>query len=868
MRHHLTRLLAPSLFSLLLVGCGEYEPAPPALGSARAALETVIGPEMGLGEPLPGFAAEVQVRPAVAFGDGVYFAVWQDHRNGRERIFGSRVMPDGTLVDPYGLHLADGRSPSLAHDGTNFLLAYEGSTVEIDGTSPSSVRLMRVDAAGTALDPGGILVAEDEHVRAKIASNGNGSLVVWDKTCPFSNCEVRAARVAADGTVLDPGGFLVAPAEDAPDYARPAVATDGTDWLVVWKDGEIRGRRYSASGAPLDPSHLVLVADPQASNAVLVHDGAAYVLGWAHSSGVYAARISSSGVMLDPSPIQVSSFETYPSGLVGAHDGVNTIFAWADYSPGDSTTLHAVRLSPAGIPLASPPGASLAPDVEGFAVASTGVGSLVLWTQQSHSINDVNSGDIIGTRLDPSGAALDEPRIVVSQSANQQFQPSVAFDGTNHVVVWTDDRSFEQGMKWYDIHAARLSPDGTLLDPQSIPVFAGDNVQMQPRAFFDGKNTLVVWGSDLAYPPYGYPLAARAARLSAAGVVLDSTPIELPEYNDAASDGAGLMFVGASAGNLHAFRVGQDGVVSPMIDLSAAPAEWAGGTPALSFDGTNFLVTWSSSTGIRAGRLTPAGEPLDPGGFPVAPTDPALPTIGPDVVFTGTHHVVVWQELVAERRVNLRAARVTSDGMVLDPEGLSIGEDLPRGSCDDAVLYHGYVQGTCPALVAVGPRALVAFRVLTAPTDPAAVDLVARTIEADGTVTPIVPLSAEPTWVEGAPVMAAENADKALVAYARFVPGEPFGAQRVFGRFVEMDGGGGGGGAGAGGSAGAGAGGGGGAGAGGSAGGSGGDSGSESGCACHLAASSSSPEALVLLVLGSLLASCRRRHPRSALDRP
>ncbi|MDC3988516.1 hypothetical protein [Polyangium jinanense] len=736
------------------------------------------------------------MRPAVAFGDGAYFAVWQDHRNGRERIFGSRVMPDGILVDPYGLHLADGRSPSITYDGTNFLLAYEGSTVEIDGTSPASVCLMRIGPAGTVLDPGGIFVAEDEHVRARVASHGNGSLVVWDKTCPFSNCEVRAARVAADGTVLDPGGFLVASAEDAPDYARPVVATDGSDYLVVWKDGEIRGRRYSASGAPLDPSHLVLVADPQVDNAVLVHDGAAYVLGWGRSSGVYAARILSSGVMLDPSPIQVSSLGTYPSGLVGSHDGVNTVFAWADYSPGDSATLLTARLSPAGIPLAPPPGAMLRPDVEGFAVASASVGSLVLWTQQSHSFNDVNSGDILGTRLDPSGAALDDPRIVVSQSADQQFQPSVAFDGTNHVVVWTDDRDFEQGMRWYDIHAARLSPDGTLLDPQSIAVFAGDNVQMQPHAFFDGKNTLVVWGTDLAYPPYNHPLAARAARLSAAGVVLDSTPIELPEYNDAASDGAGLMFVGASAGKLHAFRVGQDGVVSPMIDLSAAPAEWAGGTPALSFDGTNFLVTWSSSTGIRAGRLTPAGEPLDPGGFPVTPAAPDLPAFRPDVAFTGTHHVVAWQELVAERRVNLRAARVTSDGMAFDPQGLLIGEDLPHGDCDDALLYHGYVEGTCPALVAVGPRALVAFRVLTAPTDPAAVDLVARTIEADGTVTSSVPLSAEPTWVEGAPVIAAETANKALMAYARFVPGEPFGAQRVFGRFVELSGGGGSGGGG------------------------------------------------------------------------
>jgi len=127
MRLPLPCLLTSSLLPFLLLGCGESEPASPALGSARAALETVVGPEIGFGEPLPGYAADLQWRPAVAFGGGVYFAVWQDHRNGRDRIFGSRVMPDGTLVDPYGLHLADGREPSMAYEGTTFLLVYEAA---------------------------------------------------------------------------------------------------------------------------------------------------------------------------------------------------------------------------------------------------------------------------------------------------------------------------------------------------------------------------------------------------------------------------------------------------------------------------------------------------------------------------------------------------------------------------------------------------------------------------------------------------------------------------------------------------------------------------------------------------------------------
>jgi hypothetical protein len=42
----------------------------------------------------------------------------------------------------------------------------------------------------------------------------------------------------------------------------------------------------------------------------------------------------------------------------------------------------------------------------------------------------------------------------------EQFQPSVAFDGTNYLVAWLDEG--------WSIRAARVRRDGAVLDPSGI----------------------------------------------------------------------------------------------------------------------------------------------------------------------------------------------------------------------------------------------------------------------------------------------------------------------------------------------------------------------------------------------------------------
>src|SRR5256885_31647 len=94
-----------------------------------------------------------------------------------------------------------------------------------------------------------------------------------------------------------------------------------------------------------------------------------------------------------------------------------------------------------------------------------------------------------------------------------QGSPAIAFDGTNALVVWQDDR-YPQG-----IWAARVATGGTVPAPAGILIAANG---ASPSVAFDGTRYLVVFRVDA-----GNNWATVGVRVGTDGTILDPTPISI-----------------------------------------------------------------------------------------------------------------------------------------------------------------------------------------------------------------------------------------------------------------------------------------------------------------------------------------------------
>ncbi len=378
-----------------------------------------------------------------------------------------------------------------------------------------------------------------------VAFDGTNYLVAWSDVRGATGADVYAARLSPSGALVD--GALVTVTSAAGDQLLPAVAFDGTNYLVVWQNGlsgdrNVQGARVSRAGVVLDTTPITIAQSERKVNPVVAFDGTNYLVVWEdqglESSNIYGARVSSAGAVVTPAfPISTAAGNQVQPTL--ACVAGTCLAAWRD-------------------------GRNGGPDVYGARIGATAV-------------------------LDPAGVAI-------SRAASSQGAPAVAGDGTRFLVAWGDSRNGTA-----DVYGARVGADGAVLDPTGVPIALAPGAQQAAAIAFEGRWFVVVWEdyrSGTGYDVYGARVGADAAVLDPGGFVVE--PGTVGARVAIASDGAGRSLVASDR------RQVVDPVLGTAVSRLSARILISRATLTVSRAGTGTGTVTSTPAGIDCGTICSA----------------------------------------------------------------------------------------------------------------------------------------------------------------------------------------------------------------------------------------------------------------------
>ena len=687
---------------------------------ARVSATGSLLDEGGISISAPG---ELQESPAVAWGGDAYLVVWDRERD----VYGARVSASGAVLDAAGIPIATSPenqgTPAVAWGGDHFLVVW---VTWGDQPFPDrNVRGARMSASGSVLDGTEIPIATGVSAQGRpaVAWGGASHLVVWEDSPSDGAPDILGARVSASGDVLDGAGIPIA-AGPHPEE-EPAVAWNGSAYLVVWSDSgtgqDIHGARVSASGSVLDAPGIPIstAANAQLAPAV-AWNGSDYLVAWRDERGgggsgdVYGARVSASGTVRDGAGIPISTAAGGQESPALAWNGSNHLVAWADRRDDAASYVYGARVSASGTVL----------DAAGIAIATAanaqyhasvawgGSEYLAVWADYRNAAS--TGSDVFGARLGAAGNVLDAAGIAISTAANVQYYPAVAWGGSGYLVVWMDHRN---GIAWAesDVYGARVSASGSLLDAAGFPISTAAGGQWFPSVASDGSGHLVVWedGRSGSSGVYG-------ARVSASGEVLDPSGIAIAtaSYHQSSPavgwGGSHYLVVwedGREASgwyDIYGARVNASGSVLDAAGIAISTAPFHQRSPVVAWDGSGYLVVWADARNevdhedVYGARVSPAGSVLDAAGIPIATAPESQ--YAPAVAWDGSSYLVVWTEYLGENHwsgvtSDLWGARVDAGGGVLDGgpflvsaeaydrEHPSVASPGPRRFL---VVYHGF----------------------------------------------------------------------------------------------------------------------------------------------------------------------------------
>jgi MYXO-CTERM domain-containing protein len=368
---------------------------------------------------------------ATAAGTG-WFLVWRDTSTGIQYPYGTRIASDGSIVDPDPILLLSGNNaqvqPAIERSDDGWLLLWSDSR-----NLANDVLGSRFDGTGTLVDEEPQTVSEAERLQIAPALTFDGSQFVaaWSDARAATR-DIFAGRIATDGSRLDDDGFNVTSAPR--DQTSPDIAwSDGSSGLVVWQDRS--SGNFDIVGGIVDSSGTVTVTD------MIICDGAGDQLRPA--------------VAFDPA---TSLYLTVWTDRRGGQ-GTNDIYGARVDTSGNV-------LDPCGVPISSATGLQVVPDV-----AFGGGDFLVVWEDRRIDPR----GDVFAARVDVTSSAvtvMDAEGLAIAEGTGRQAEPSVTFTSSGFAVAWSDAGGGE--VTGFDIIGVYVASNGSIGEPFTITNEVGD----------------------------------------------------------------------------------------------------------------------------------------------------------------------------------------------------------------------------------------------------------------------------------------------------------------------------------------------------------------------------------------------------------
>jgi len=236
-----------------------------------------------------------------------FYAVWVQQVSFVDQVFGSRVSTAGNLLDGGGDQISNNSSSPAAFTGP--FDTWDGTNFRVTWSSNNKLFGARVSPTGTVLDPGGILITGP--MSGPTASTGNGTVQVAWSVLKNDQWDTFTANISSTNVASQSRGIGVG----APSQTRSDVAMGTNGSMVAFRSDVAAKRRImvqplALNGNPLTQAPTLLASGPNSGgpgDPSVAWNGSVYLATWGDANGIMAQRVNQDGTLVDPAPFKVMS---------------------------------------------------------------------------------------------------------------------------------------------------------------------------------------------------------------------------------------------------------------------------------------------------------------------------------------------------------------------------------------------------------------------------------------------------------------------------------------------------------------------------------------------------------------------------------